>query len=160
VEECREVGGQYVFSCTSNGWGEFESLLKITYTSPTLKPTILKHTIRLYPQSTTGIVGGMKSTDGRVVNEFYDEICFEGVDKGWYEEGMRDSVKPPQPTPPITDPSLTLLQAFPEPSDREIVGRLVRAVKFVEGEIGMVKDRILRANSELEQARKLEGRKV
>ena len=39
------------------GWGEFESLLKITYTSPTLKPTILKHTIRLYPQSTTGIVG-------------------------------------------------------------------------------------------------------
>lgn len=75
-------------------------------------------------------------------------------------QGMRDSVKPPQPTPPITDPSLTLLQAFPEPSDREIVGRLVRAVKFVEGEIGMVKDRILRANSELEQARKLEGRKV
>ena len=89
VETCEKIGSQYVFSCTSNGWGEFESLLKITYTQPTVKPTILKHTIRLYPQATTGVVGGGKSTDQRVVNEFYDEICFEGVEKEWYEEVRR-----------------------------------------------------------------------
>ncbi|GMH94586.1 hypothetical protein TrST_g12635 [Triparma strigata] len=159
VETCEKIGDQYVFSCTSNGWGEFESLLKITYTQPTVKPTILKHTIRLYPQATTGVVGGGKSTDQRVVNEFYDEICFEGVEKEWYEEGLRlDGLTPPSlPVAPVTDASLLMLQDFEEPNDREIVGRLVRAVKFVEGEIGMVKDRILRANSELEQARKIEG---
>ena len=53
-----------------------------------------------------------------------------------------DALTPPSlPVAPVTDASLLMLKDFEEPNDREIVGRLVRAVKFVEGEIGMVKDR-------------------
>jgi len=171
--------GCTAFSCTSQGWGEFIALVKLTYTDPSHPATVLKHNIKLYPGSNTGPVGLSSSPPSdpwpsHTVHEFYDEVVFTDVSPEVYESvmcsgpaggGASSSSSSSSSLPPASPPCIDgvnpgapdpLDLPWPAVSDAGAVGRLARALRFIEGEVGIAKDRILRANSEMEQAVRLQ----
>ena len=117
--------------------------------------------------------GGRRPGDwAATVHEFYDEVVFPHATRQQYEAAM-SSASPPRGADVASrgrdgaadddaanatasaEPKDPLDLPWPDISDAGAVGRLARALRFVDGEVGVAKDRILRANSEMEQAVKM-----
>jgi len=68
------------YEVTERGWGEFEAQIQIHWKDPTEQPTIVNHTIKLYPPKPPGSSKEDKappqSTEKPVLAEMYDEVVF------------------------------------------------------------------------------------
>mmetsp|Transcript_37478 Transcript_37478/g.112396 ORF Transcript_37478/g.112396 Transcript_37478/m.112396 type:complete len:270 (-) Transcript_37478:124-933(-) len=131
------------FEVTEKGWGEFEATIRIVWRDPDEKATVLTHGIKLYPPGATNITKDSKSKEP-VVHEFYDEVVFTNPKESFHRQLMRTSE-----VPRIKSHEPSVQEIFPVYSDEADVKALLEAQKFLEAEIGNVKNRLLTADEEV-----------
>ena len=88
------------YEVTERGWGEFEAQIRIHWKDPNEQPTIVNHTIKLYPQGTPP-AGSAKndlvqqSTEKPVVAENYDEVVFTDPTESFFRSLTQITANPP-----------------------------------------------------------------
>lgn len=149
------------FEVTERGWGEFEATIRIVWKEfADERVTVLTHGIKLYPSNipTSTNPTAFMNTTVPVVSENYDEVVFtnpRGVFHRYLIEAQtpvgdgegNDKVAPPYP--PSNDPAVS--EHFRTYGDDDDVRAMAEASHFLQGELRGVKDRLVRADAELEE---------
>ena len=76
------------FEVTENGWGEFDTRIRIYFRDSSEESLEILHPLKLYPPN-----GAPPSAKKPVVSEFYDEVCFTNPSEEFYGMMARDAQK-------------------------------------------------------------------
>ena len=126
------------FEVSETGWGEFEVNIRIHFHDPAEQPVDLVHMLKLYPPGTQ-----QPSTKKPVRAEFYDECVFHEPTEAFHRRLVAGPVKQVPPHP---------LQDFYTRFDEgEDMAKLAGAAKFVGAELATIKDKLLKAEVEMQQ---------
>ena len=140
------------FEVTEKGWGEFEATIRIVWRDVGEKALVLTHMIKLYPPLVPNAVlppDNSKEPEP-VVSEKYDEVVFTDPTETFHSQLMQSGE-----LPKVRSQEKSVQELFQPYSDESDFQKLIEAQKFLEAELKMVKDRILRADAsrfELDQA--------
>ncbi|GKY97529.1 hypothetical protein MPSEU_000711100 [Mayamaea pseudoterrestris] len=121
------------YEVTETGWGEFEAQIKVHWKDPSENPVMFSHAIKLYPPGTVATTIPVE-TDTPVVWESYDEVVFTDPTESFYKQLERLA----------SLPSVEYSQQahFQQFSDTEDAQALLEAQKFLQKELGTVKERL------------------
>ena len=140
------------FEVTEKGWGEFEATIRIVWRDVGEKAMVLTHMIKLYPPLNPNAVlppDNSKEPEP-VISEKYDEVVFTDPTETFHSQLMQTGE-----LPKVKSQEQAVQELFQPYSDESDFQQLIEAQKFLEAELKMVKDRILRADAsrfELDQA--------
>eukprot|EP00804_Cyclotella_cryptica_P014072 CCRYP_019141-RA/>CCRYP_019141-RA protein AED:0.29 eAED:0.29 QI:257/1/1/1/0.5/0.33/3/1494/289 len=141
------------FEVTESGWGEFEASLRIIWREVAEeRSTVLTHVIKLYPTRPTvptadPLPHNINTTEP-VVSEKYDEVVFTNP-KMEFHKLLQSGNKRPLSYPLSNQPAV--IEYFRMYDDGADVQNMLAAKKFLEGELRNVKDRLLKADHELDE---------
>jgi YEATS domain-containing protein 4 len=150
------------FEVTEKGWGEFEVSIRIVWRDVSEKALVLTHMLKLYPPLETAALSGpdakIESEDGDtkeiqvegevkldpVKSEVYDEVVFTDPTETFHRQLTQSTIAGNVPLVSSQEPTV---QKYLLPySDEDDFKSLLEAQKFLENELMVVKDRILRAD--------------
>ncbi len=138
------------FEVTERGWGEFEATIRIVWRDVGEKAMVLTHLIKLYPPLVPNAVPDNSKDPDPVINEKYDEVVFTDPTETFHSQLMQSGE-----LPKVKSQEQAVQDLFKSYSDEADFKLLLEAQKFLEAELNIVKDRILRADAakvELDQA--------
>eukprot|EP00550_Attheya_septentrionalis_P009152 CAMPEP_0198286738 /NCGR_PEP_ID=MMETSP1449-20131203/5721_1 /TAXON_ID=420275 /ORGANISM="Attheya septentrionalis, Strain CCMP2084" /LENGTH=278 /DNA_ID=CAMNT_0043984523 /DNA_START=164 /DNA_END=997 /DNA_ORIENTATION=- len=135
------------YELTEKGWGEFEVTIRILWRDPNEKSIVLTHGIRLYPPGLTALSPNVTSTKEPVVHEFYDEVVFTDPAPSFHQKLMRQST-----LPKVMSQEESVQSVLPTYTDESTMKALVEAQQFLGVELRTIKDRLMRAHDECEEA--------
>jgi YEATS domain-containing protein 4 len=163
------------FEVTECGWGEFEASVRVVWrevaeerstivsdllnyiigcshlvNSSLLITNQLTHGIKLYPSksATSTDPSTYMNTSVPVVSEKYDEVVFTNP-KQEFHNLLLSASSTGNPYPLSNQPSI--IEYFRTYGDEEEVQKMLAAKKFLEGEVKNVRDRLRKADLELEE---------
>lgn len=150
------------FEVTEKGWGEFEVSIRIVWRDVSEKALVLTHMLKLYPPLETVALSGPEAkieseggdtkeiqVEGEVKldpvkSEVYDEVVFTDPTETFHRQLTQATIAGNVPLVSSHEPTV---QKYLLPySDEDDFKSLLEAQKFLENELMVVKDRILRAD--------------
>jgi len=160
------------FEVTEKGWGEFEVSIRIVWRDASEKALVFSHMLKLYPPLETtaassgsnvkkeledGVGAGGNVEDGKneiqvegevkldpVKSEVYDEVVFTDPTETFHRQLTQATMFGTIPL--VTSQEPAAQKYFLPYSDEDDFKCLLEAQKFLENELMVVKDRILRAD--------------
>ncbi|CAJ1942788.1 unnamed protein product [Cylindrotheca closterium] len=131
------------FEVTERGWGEFEAQIRIVWTDPSEKATVINHALKLYPPGSPPNVLPKDENAPPVIAESYDEVVFTDPNENFFRQLLHI------PKAPKVESSQQewLTECFADETD---FLTLAGAQKFLEEELETVKERFQVVSEEYE----------
>lgn len=123
------------FEVTENGWGEFDTRIRIYFRDSSEESLEILHPLKLYPPN-----GAPPSAKKPVVSEFYDEVCFTNPSEEFYGMMARDAQK--------ACVESSLQEHFTVFSEARDLQSLIAAQALVSAELDKAKDDMWRVEKE------------
>lgn len=166
------------YEITEMGWGEFEASIRIIWrddsndnnTMDNERPILLTHLIKLYPNnapSATADPSTYMNTAVPVVSEKYDEVVFTNPKVSFHKQlldgeattstnnsnSKNNKKKNTKKLPYPLSKEQAVIEHFRTYGDEHDVKAMLAAKEFLQRELRNVKDRLIKVDEELEDAK-------
>jgi len=137
------------FEIHETGWGEFEIVIQLHFYDPREKRLDIPHLLQLYPKQP----GSSQSTKKPVVSEHYDEIIFTDPYPEFYQRLTAGEGTPPDTQLLESSFHQELKLHYSNHSDSTMLKMLEDAYSFIKQEANEMRDKLRKADLEIQNSR-------